>query len=537
MKSSITTAQNSIKDSRNMLIYVDSLFWITDANRIKNDSFELFLSAKDTSSKNQTEIKFYEANKLLSEFEIIFSNVNFSNSPSVDDIKNLQNKNLILMNSLISLFDIATKACLASISSSSLSQATIDGRASTLNGYNWSVINYASTLNNLIKQFATEISDISTSESSLETMEIDKKKLIIDYDIKIQKKQDEISGYENQIIINQLALNDMYDWLQYEDKVIQENWIRQQMLNLQKAKSKSSDYEIRAPFSGKIAKIDFDNWDKVWTTEWITIQKPNIYEVEVSIDQIDITKLEKWQQTEINIDAYPNENVVWEVVKIDPIPTESAWVVSYTARISLWNFNKKLYEWMTTTVNIITVQKDSVLVVPSSFVQSSWQDNIVYVKNLSLIPQDKKNNNSGDFNQMRWQMSWDNNFSPRQRSGYMAWSWNMNQSWQYQIYYSWSINSGWMRTQSWRKQRMSQIDQNLQGLIEADTSEPEARIIILWISNGTEYEILSWLNPWDILISKWYTMTSTTTKQSSASPFWWGSEWWNSSMRQMRNLQ
>jgi multidrug resistance efflux pump len=51
------------------------------------------------------------------------------------------------------------------------------------------------------------------------------------------------------------------------------------------------------------------------------------------VDQVDIVKINKGQPVEITFDAYSGYVVTGEISEIDPTPTTSAGVVSYTARV------------------------------------------------------------------------------------------------------------------------------------------------------------------------------------------------------------
>ncbi len=131
--------------------------------------------------------------------------------------------------------------------------------------------------------------------------------------------------------------------------------------------NKSADKDtIKSPVDGVIAQLDVKNGDSVSSgTAIATIIDPGAMQTVVSIDELDITKVEIGQKANITLDAFPDKTFTGSVTQIDPIGTASNGVATYNVTVSI-NKPQDIKVGMTTNVEIITQSKDSALVVPTS---------------------------------------------------------------------------------------------------------------------------------------------------------------------------
>jgi HlyD family secretion protein len=68
----------------------------------------------------------------------------------------------------------------------------------------------------------------------------------------------------------------------------------------------------------------------------------------------------------IILDAFPTENYTGTVSEISAVPTETSGVVSYEAVVSLSLDRSDIYSKMSATVEVITSEKDDIILIPSS---------------------------------------------------------------------------------------------------------------------------------------------------------------------------
>jgi len=77
--------------------------------------------------------------------------------------------------------------------------------------------------------------------------------------------------------------------------VVAENEYKQAKVVLENEQAKISNYEIRAPFDGIVTRIDYVVGDNLTSNDekYILIENPEILEISIFADQVDITKLQK----------------------------------------------------------------------------------------------------------------------------------------------------------------------------------------------------------------------------------------------------
>ena len=80
-------------------------------------------------------------------------------------------------------------------------------------------------------------------------------------------------------------------------------------ISISELSDQGENYEIRAPFDGNVDIVDVQVGDNIASDniseKTITISNPDIYEINMLIDQVDIVKINKGQPVEIAFDAYP----------------------------------------------------------------------------------------------------------------------------------------------------------------------------------------------------------------------------------------
>jgi multidrug efflux pump subunit AcrA (membrane-fusion protein) len=103
------------------------------------------------------------------------------------------------------------------------------------------------------------------------------------------------------------------------------------------------------------------------------------------LDQIDVVNVQPGMKVQVVLDAYPWEIFEWVLGDIDSTPTTTNGVVSYTVKVSIDKWTKIMYSWMTASVKIIVENKENVLVIPTTYIQSQWDIKYVLNKNSNQI--------------------------------------------------------------------------------------------------------------------------------------------------------
>jgi len=138
---------------------------------------------------------------------------------------------------------------------------------------------------------------------------------------------------------------------------------------------------IVAPFDGVVAEVGADVGDSV-TTNTVIIHLVNMGEVEVdaSVDEIDVASVKVGQMAMITLDALPNARLMGKVSAISPVATSSSGVVTYAIRVGVTNADGVgLKDGMSATIQMIYVQAEDALLVPSNAIKRSGMNQVVDV--------------------------------------------------------------------------------------------------------------------------------------------------------------
>ncbi|MEK7576313.1 MAG: efflux RND transporter periplasmic adaptor subunit [Patescibacteria group bacterium] len=136
------------------------------------------------------------------------------------------------------------------------------------------------------------------------------------------------------------------------------------------AKEKLSDYYIRAPFDGTIAKITVKVADSVSSGTSLGTFMTQQKIAEVSLNEVDVAKIKVGQKVTLTFDAVEGLSISGKVAEIDTIGTVSQGVVTYSVKISFDTQDERIKSGMSTSAAIITDSKQDVLTVPNSAIKS-----------------------------------------------------------------------------------------------------------------------------------------------------------------------
>lgn len=154
---------------------------------------------------------------------------------------------------------------------------------------------------------------------------------------------------------------------------------------LSDAKEKLSDYSIKAPFDGVIAKITIHNGDQVSSSviaTFITRQKI----AEISLNEVDAAKVKVGQKTTLTFDAVPDLSITGEVAEIDTIGTITQGVVTYNVKIGFDTQDERVKSGMSVSAAIITNMKQDVILAPNAAVKSGNNGSYVEIL-INGVPQ------------------------------------------------------------------------------------------------------------------------------------------------------
>jgi len=224
---------------------------------------------------------------------------------------------------------------------------------------------------------------IEKQELSIKNEEKNYSDTIASYELIIKTKKQDIENNKTSLELTNINLEELLEWPTDDNIAKANNSIKQAKIRLETAYENLEDYLLEAPFDWVISKIDYMVWDNLIndTSKYVYIENPNLLEISVMLDQIDIVTVELNQEAIVTFDTYPTIPVKAKVYSIDTTPVKSSWVVSYEVKLVLddSSFDKKILSWMTADLEIITESVENVIIIKTSAIKEKNKINHVTV--------------------------------------------------------------------------------------------------------------------------------------------------------------
>lgn len=150
-----------------------------------------------------------------------------------------------------------------------------------------------------------------------------------------------------------------------------ESVVRQREAQVAQAQVDLGRTEIRSPVDGIVVKRSVEPGQTVAAS----LQAPEMFiiarnlsdmQVETSIDEADVGRVQLGQPASFTVDAFPGRTFHGEVRQVRKAATVVSNVVTYTVIVSAANADLTLLPGMTANVRIVTAQKDGVLKVANA---------------------------------------------------------------------------------------------------------------------------------------------------------------------------
>jgi HlyD family secretion protein len=150
-----------------------------------------------------------------------------------------------------------------------------------------------------------------------------------------------------------------------------EQAVKQAQVNLEQA-------ALRAPFGGVISDVAMVPGSSAGDAAMTVIDQDPLH-VELTLSENDVVKAEVGQMVKLTSDALSDWNAVGTVRYVGPNGTESNGVVTYLVRVDLPGGNSRIRVGMTLNVDIVTAERQNVLIVPNAAILPQGDGYIVQV--------------------------------------------------------------------------------------------------------------------------------------------------------------
>lgn len=304
--------QISINNSRtwiktliwNILVQIDELYWITDKNKNLNDSFEIYLWAKNSSLKSKIENDFRELNNDFT---------NLLQKDNEDFLFYIDSFLLTLEDIKISIKD--------SVSSSSFSQTQIDNyyQAFLSNANSlytnkatleWFIKSLTNTENNYLSNIQSLQTQIDTVKTNIENIDNNK---IDSYTSSIDSSINNIQIQINNLKTNIDNISSQIESLKSQEEIQISNYKNQIVSlknNISNIDIQLSPLNIYSPINGTIKEKQISSWNKITPQNTICQIIPETHSQKLKI--YSPVELDIWQEISFDFD---NEIVVSKIVK------------------------------------------------------------------------------------------------------------------------------------------------------------------------------------------------------------------------------
>lgn len=148
------------------------------------------------------------------------------------------------------------------------------------------------------------------------------------------------------------------------------NEIDNAQFNLTTLMKKYDEYKIIANFDGVVTKLDMQVGDSIEpnssssdTQKYIYVETPNLLEVKLEVDQLDIVKIQMGMPVEVYLDAFPGEVYSGAFSEIDTMPERS----SYKAKVVFQKHSpeEKILGGMSASIKVILNSVTDAIIVPN----------------------------------------------------------------------------------------------------------------------------------------------------------------------------
>lgn len=145
--------------------------------------------------------------------------------------------------------------------------------------------------------------------------------------------------------------------------------------NLEIARLMEGDFVIRSEIDGIVYKINKKEGELISLQEPVVIIGADEFIIELSIDEIDIVKVQKGQKIIIRMDSYETQVFEGRIIAIEPIMNSRT--RSFQAEAIFTTSPKQLYPNLTLEANILINTKQNVLTIPREYLVN---DSMVVLK-------------------------------------------------------------------------------------------------------------------------------------------------------------
>ncbi len=363
----VVTVKNELFDGKSALNRVNNI--------LTNDDAKYTLSAQNSSLLPQAKDSHKQAEAMIATAQSLTDQAEISNSYT-DTIAALDSA-LDALTKVADALSMTYSVLANTPASSRYTQSEIDIDKANIK-------NDQATVSASISALQSSKTALTAAQSSLLNAENALAAFLANKDSQLQAAEGAVESAQGAWQLAQAELKLKEAKARPEDIALQKARVAQAEAALARAQARLEQMIIYAPTDGTITKVHYEEGEKVELgMPVISMIGESGLEIEVDVPEADITKVKVGDQAVITLDAY-GDDVKFKgvVVFIDPAETVIQDVVYYKVKVSLVDIeNYEIKPGMTANVDIITAEKDNVLVVPARAVKQNGVKYVEVLKN------------------------------------------------------------------------------------------------------------------------------------------------------------
>lgn len=262
----------------------------------------------------------------------------------------------------------------------------------TVNDLQKDVTNLSSVLPEKVKEIDLQI---EKEQRNLIQSQKDLEELIYRNQIAIEDAEISLKTQKQDYEIAEKNFNKKYKNIKESESVkLLENSVKQAQIAIDQVNKKLENYVLKSPFDGVVDSFNLKVWDNLSTNsqeeKFIHIINPNMMEIKIKLDQIDIVKVKKGMAAQVSFDAYPEKVFTGSLDTIDSKPIDENGVKKYQVKMIIDKWELNIFSWMSANVDIVFEKKQGVILVPTMSIElnnETWENYVTLLKDGKKVKQ------------------------------------------------------------------------------------------------------------------------------------------------------
>jgi HlyD family secretion protein len=166
-----------------------------------------------------------------------------------------------------------------------------------------------------------------------------------------------------------------------EELQIAEAQVEQALISLEEAQDNLESASLTAPFDGMVTAVHVAIGERASGLA-IEMVDPATLRVVLDVDEIDIGAIRVGQRSIVTLESWPNRELDGEVVWIAPKARQTGDIVTYQVHLDLDAGDLPIRTGMTANADVITAQREDVLLIPNRAVVADRRELKYYANRL-----------------------------------------------------------------------------------------------------------------------------------------------------------